>query len=452
MTLAPESRAKGGGAAVGILRDRFASFGGQAARTFAAKISGLAVAFALQVTLARALHPAGYGDFVLVFGILQVAVVVIGCGMPFAALRFVPRYRADRQYGLLRGFIAVATAATLIGACVAIGVNEGVRAYLFTGSMRPELDDSLRIGSFLSLPMSMLILFAVLMQADGQPVASEFVQNGLRFVLTLAIVALALFLGWHLDSARALMIYGGVTIVCTAGLALIIWRSFRPILQADRSQYQVGAWFASGGTMLVVLSASILNERLDLLLVGTILGSEQAGIYSAAQRIAQLLTLGTASVNAVLAALISARFAAGDHVGLQNLMTKAARLAASVTIPATVAVVLLGPMLLGIFGEPYRASAGALNLLAASQLTTTLLGSIGGLVVLTGHNWPVVLATFAAVGLNIALGIVLIPTFGLEGAAAAQFLATQSTAATLAIWVWRRLKIDTTVIGIRGQR
>lgn len=428
---------------------RLGRFGGAAAGTFAAKIGGVAFAFALQVVLARSLAPIAYGDFVVVFGLLQVAVVIAGCGMPFAALRFMPRYRVENRSDLTRGFINRAAGATVVGAMLIVAATLVALLLPRDGLLRDELDAALHVGVALVLPMALLILLGVLLQAEGRPVAAEFVQNGLRFALTLVLVVLALAIGVAPSAASVLAAYGIVTVACAVGLVVVLRRALAGRLAAA-ARYETRLWLASGSAMLLVLSASILNERLDLLMIGALLGSEQAGLYAPAQRIAQLLTLGTASVNAVLASLIAARQAAGDRAGLRDAMTKAARMATAVTLPGVVFVVAAGPFLLGIFGDVFRASAGALNVLALSQLATALFGSVGGLVVLVGHNRPVILATLAAVALNVLFGLALIPAWGLEGAALAQLLATQASTAALAIWAWRHLRIDSSVLGLRG--
>lgn len=429
---------------------RLGGFGRTAVQTFAAKIGGIAFAFALQVVLARNLSPAGYGDFVLVFGILQVVVVAAGCGMPFAALRFMPRYRVENRHDLARGFIIQASAATAACAVLIVVSGEIARMALADDLLRPDLVAALHIGLYLVLPMSAVILLAILIQAEGRPVAGEFVLNGLRYVLTLAVVCIAMLMGVVPSAVMALVAYGVASVACALGLLVVLRASLAPRM-ATTARYETRVWFASGSAMLIVLSTSILNERLDLLLIGALLGSEQAGLYAPAQRIAQLLTLGPTSVNAVLASLISARHAAGDHAGLQGTMTKAARLAAAITLPGTLFVAIAGPTLLGLFGEVFRAGVGALNILALSQLATALLGSVGGLIVLVGHNLPVLVAACSAVALNVLLGVVLIPVWGLEGAALAQLLATQAATFGLAIWAWRRLHIDPSILGLRAK-
>jgi O-antigen/teichoic acid export membrane protein len=90
-------------------------------------------------------------------------------------------------------------------------------------------------------------------------------------------------------------------------------------------------------------------------------------------------------------------------------------------------VMVLGkPVLSLLFGEQFTRAYPAVILLALGQFVNSISGSTGIFLNMTGHERALQNIMLAAAGLNIALALVLIPRFGVEGAAFASMLTTVS--------------------------
>src|SRR5205085_6064834 len=70
----------------------------------AIRLMGAVAALALQLSLARVLGHAGYGEYAYAFAWLQLMLVFAQGGFAMAALRYVSEYRAKNQQALARGF------------------------------------------------------------------------------------------------------------------------------------------------------------------------------------------------------------------------------------------------------------------------------------------------------------------------------------------------------------
>jgi len=122
-------------------------------------------------------------------------------------------------------------------------------------------------------------------------------------------------------------------------------------------------------------------------------------------------------------------------------------------VPVTLVFVLFGERFLALaFGPGYAGGHTTLAILALGQLVNAGMGSVGVLLNMTGHERDTLRGVAIAAVANVVLGLVLIPLFGLEGAATA-------TAVTLIIWnlllrqaVWRRIQIETLAFSLRSQR
>ena len=85
------------------------------------------------------------------------------------------------------------------------------------------------------------------------------------------------------------------------------------------------------------------------------------------------------------------------------------------------------PTILGFFGRDFQAARQACTILMAAQLVNASCGPVGYLLLMTDFRRAVVRAFSAALLFNFMLLLVLIPQWGLVGAAA-------GTAATILSW------------------
>src|SRR6185369_5196936 len=84
---------------------------------------------------------------------------------------------------------------------------------------------------------------------------------------------------------------------------------------------------------------------------------------------------------------------------------------------AGVGQLLVPEALLGIFGPAYRTGAAALTILAAGQLFNAATGPLGQVINMSGRPYLTLVNNAAVAALNIVLCLILIPRYGLTGAA-----------------------------------
>jgi O-antigen/teichoic acid export membrane protein len=115
------------------------------------------------------------------------------------------------------------------------------------------------------------------------------------------------------------------------------------------------------------------------------------------------------------------------------------------------AILALGKPLLGLYGPEFAAAFVPLVLLIGSQIVNSLTGSVGFILTMTGHEKRAAAVTAAAGVLHLSLAVVLIPRWGLVGAAVANSVAAIAWNLTLLVMVWRTLAINPTIFQ-RAQR
>jgi O-antigen/teichoic acid export membrane protein len=89
----------------------------------------------------------------------------------------------------------------------------------------------------------------------------------------------------------------------------------------------------------------------------------------------------------------------------------------------------------------------ALIIVCIGQLVRSLMGTVGTLLIMTNHGRDAALVMVITVVISLGLHTVLIPEWGLEGAAVATAVGTSIWNILMAIVVYKRLGIHTTALG-----
>lgn len=178
------------------------------------------------------------------------------------------------------------------------------------------------------------------------------------------------------------------------------------------------------GVLFMIMSWS------DTLTVSYFMSAEDVASYRVAFKIATLITFTQFAINARIAPQISSLWSNKKTKDLQSIIYKASLLNTIVGIPLFFFIMIFGEFLLSIFGEGYEGSISILRILCFGQIINALCGPVMYLLNMTGNEKEARNTMIYAAIVNISANILLIPIFGLEGAAWA-------TSSTMILWnIW----------------
>jgi O-antigen/teichoic acid export membrane protein len=195
-----------------------------------------------------------------------------------------------------------------------------------------------------------------------------------------------------------------------------------------------------------------LSQQADVVVVGSIIGTTEAGYYSAAMQIAAVMLLAVSAVNQFVAPSLSAVGASHGDEKLTELLRRVLLLNMGLSVPLIAIVLLLGPWLLGLFGPTFLGAYPVIGVLAIGCLiNAAFAGSWGDLLTMRGLYRESTTIVLIAAALNLVLTLYLTPRYGIIGTAWATTTAAIVRAALLCLavrhhfgfWPWQ------VVLGIR---
>lgn len=419
----------------------------KAAGSYSVQICGAIVGFGTQVGLANYLGPTHYGGFVLAISWITVLQVLCVLGFDRTSLRFASVYRGTQEWARLRGLIIdghvwAVCAATLAG-CVL-----GAAGWILAGPENRVMGWTFVISGLVLPPMSVGLLRASLLQAFRHVVVSQVPEQLIRpCALFLGVYILHRMRSGDVSSASAMAVNFGAVLVALLVGSLLLRRAIPGELAGVEAKRETGTWFKVALPLMLIAGLHIANKKLDVLFVGSYLGLEEAGIYGAASRLTDLLTFGLVAVNAIVSPSIAEAFAKAETIRLRRTLRMGAWGAFAFVVPAAVFLYFFGHHVLRLFGPEFVAAYPALIILLAGQVANAATGSVAAVMAMTGHQNQAVGITLGVFTLNVALNALLVPMYGINGAATATATAMTLMNLAMLVYVLKALNLNTTIIG-----
>jgi O-antigen/teichoic acid export membrane protein len=303
------------------------------------------------------------------------------------------------------------------------------------------------VAGLLLIPLiAMSNLIAAALRGLQHVVLGQLPGSIIRPILLIVFILLAL---WLIPIDRLASHNAMILHVVATGFALAIgaWClcRYKPkgVVKESQLRTEPAEWRRAALPLSLVSGLEVFNSYADILLLGMMSTDTEVGVYRAVVQMGGLVVFGLNAVTLVLHPYFAKLYAQGDLRTLQRVVTISARVILSFALPPVLLFLFAGGHLLGlIFGSEYEGGAIALSFLAIGQLFNAGCGSVGALLNMTGHETDTMRGMVTAAVMNVILNLVLIPLYGMAGAAAA-------SAASLAVWnlvlwkyVWERLKIE----------
>lgn len=406
---------------------------------FALKVLAAGLAFGLNVVLARLLGAEGSGIFFLALTIVLIVATVGRVGMENALVRFIAANVAAEQPGKVLGVyrkalfwsFVVSVVLSMLLYVLAPWIGREIFA-------KPELIEPLAYMALAVVPLALLTLQAFALQGLKRIAASITVLS-LFIPLVTCTISILLVPVFGID-ASALGYLTASTITLLLGWQQ--WKSATRQWHSQRAEFSTRELLSSSMPLFAVAVMNMVILWSPLLFLGVWESSETVGIYSAASRTAMLTSFVFVAVNSIAAPKFAALYQRGEMGALGKIARNSAKLMVLFASPLLLLFLIVPEWVLAIFGEEFKKGGVALTILAIGQFVNVATGSVGILLAMSGHEVILRNIIFSCLLLGLILNTVLIPQYGLHGAAvaASMTLASQNISATY--FVYRKLGIN----------
>ncbi len=406
---------------------------------------------------------------------------VIGTAFGYLARMIIGRFLGPSEYGIVSiGFVVMTIAATLS----LVGLNAGIQRYVsfYKGKGDERRIKGTIIGALkISFPLSLILTFLIFLGADWISI-HVFHEPNLTPVLRIFAIGIPF---WVLTTIFNSGSVGFQEIKYKVYTIFIFKDTFKLIAIVTLLALGYGILGASVGWVIAIILSSflafyflehkvfsILNSRVtsisvdkelllfsfplifaglaalitsytDTLMLGYFCTSSEVGVYNAAMPTASLLLIISGSFTVIFMPVVSELHARGMENELKKSYSSVTKWVFSLVLPAFILIAFFSDSIMCLmFGSEYIVGATALRVLAFGYFIFSLFSLASSLLQSYGKTGIVMKCSFIGAGANIILNFLLIPVYGVNGAAIATTVSLVLLGILYFLFIYRIKKIQ----------
>lgn len=429
----------------------FPQVGREALWSLGLKGTNACLSFLATMLLVRLLGAAGYGIYAYIYALITVLSIPSQFGLPPLVLRETAKGMARADAALVRGIWVWAgrfVGLTALGLALLGGLAVWLWQERFSGVYLNTFAWALLLVPLVALGNVRGAALRGLHRVVQGQLPENIVQPGTLVVL----LGGTLVIGLAFSPAQAMALrVAAAAVAFGVGVGLLL-RATPAKVRRVSPRFEGRLWLQSVLPLAFIGGMQLINKNASIVILGFFVPAEQIGIYRVAVQVSILASLGLQAMNMVLAPRFAALYARGEIGSLQHLVTVGARVILGFNLLAATGFALLGKWFLGLFfGSEFTASYAPLMILLIGQCVNSATGSVGFLLNMTGHERETARGILVSVVLNILLNLLLVPLWGIAGAAVA--MAAGLVTSNVLLWwaVYKRLGINSLAFNFFSQ-
>jgi len=417
-----------------------------AAGSVVIKFGSAFFAFLNAVLLARYMSVADLGYYVLVFTTMTILSVPGTMGLPNLLTRYISKYQVTNDQGLIKGLLIKSNQFVILSTLI-IYILGAITYFFWWGNYEAAIVETLLYGFILVPILGLSALRASALRGLKLVILAELPDTLLRNLWFTLLILAAVFFNFELTPTVAIIYQ-----IIAAGFSFLLGFIFlnRKLLRKLKQvtpEFSTKEWTRETIPFSINSGIQIVRSKL-LNYILAIFGSlEAVAIFDVAVRGASLVAFTLNALNSAISPFVSAAFELNDIHSLQRILKKTGRMIFLFSLPVALIFIFGGKGLVAfVFGEAYDASYVPLVILCIGQLVSSMVGSVGLLLNMTGNQKILSNSNIQMLILHVLFSIPLVIYFDVIGAAIIYGGLHILQNLVLLRYVRKHLKINTAII------
>ncbi|MFN2423023.1 MAG: flippase [Cryomorphaceae bacterium] len=425
---------------------------------FIYRICSMGLSYGIIIFISRKLGKEGLGIYNLSLAILGI-LIMLGClGFNTSIVRYVSQYTAKGwNFSIRELYKSIARRTTVLSILLAFTLYFTAEFW----SVKIYKTDLYIVPFKLVAAMLPFGVFATMnvefIRGLKKVHISEFFRNLELQLVNFAGLFLLSFYG--LNYNHPILFYGAGTLLAAFFTGFVVYRYFSKeigaeayIKKPEEPDFNFRTHLLVSVPMILTSFIQFLNGRVDTLMFGYYGSAADLGVFTLAIKLSVITNFVIASLNTIATPKISELFWSDKREELNKVVQSSARLIFLFALPVTAILVIFPAFIFDLVDEGYEIGSDTLRIFAVVQLVNSAAGMVAVFLNMTGNQVFFTKLVAVATALNIVLNLLLIPKFGMEGAAVATLISGGLWNIVGARFIYRKYKIRTYVDLLRVLR
>jgi len=410
--------------------------------TFVFKISGMLLGYLVVLIISRKYGAEGVGVYSLTLSILTFFSIIAMMGMNISILRYVGQFNKTREEYKLK--LLYKYALELI---IPFSLIIGILLYFFAEMIALKIFDNpvyipaLKFIAFLVPLMSLQNISVEYIRGLKKLKISEFLRSVNRPLINIILlIIISLFINDTLLPIYTL----GAGIMASAMYAVYFITNYIKNIKPNKiTNLNKKELVKTSMPMMMTAIIAFVLGNISLYMLEIYSTTEEVGLFSVVLKLSLLISLALEVVNTISAPKFSELYWTKKYDELQNIIMHSSKLIFFSSISIAVVMILLSNFILQLFGNDFKMVSNVLLILIIGQMVNASTGSVGVFLNMTGHQHIVRNVVFIIMLLSIFLNFLLVPSYGMIGAALATMIGSVLLNIILVLYVKMKLGYKT---------
>lgn len=380
---------------------------------FTATLATNIISYVIRIFLARSLTPEEFGLVYAAISFVALINIFQNFGLGQTLQKKIPEFIINRNYGKIKYAMKFS---------FSIQFTYAVIVFIFILLFSQQIADNI-FRTSQAVPVLIVLSILGLVHVANQVVitslqglhrikiytALNFFNYIFRFIFVLLLIPLGvLALPYSQLAATAVF----------AVIGVLVFRVKFPEIIAAKPQPISRELIAFSTPIIAILIASTINANFSTVMLSSLRSLGDVAMYQIALPIANIVMILAGSIAIIALPLTSELWAKHNMKQLRRIIELLLKALFAVVIPMVIIFITFPELVIGmLFGESYLQANGILQLLSVAVIFQSLVMVSSSLLLGIGDTRTLVKIAFLITATNVITSIVLIPTFGIMGAA-----------------------------------
>ncbi len=388
------------------------------------RIVGIILGYIFVLLVTRNYGAEAMGIFALSIALLQIFSIIGRLGTDTAVVRFVSEYNTQGKHLLVKEIytkiLKTTIPASLLLSFFLFFTSPYLAKYIFN---KEYLYPYFQLVALCILPF---VIFNINSQAlRGLKKIKEFtfLQN-ISLYLFSSLILLVLFS--YKEKYIPLISYSLGIFITLLISYLMFYQYFKKFFKLKKVNINIKISYKTvlsvALPMLLIGSLNLIMKWTDIVMLGIFTDEKSVGIYNVAVKVSTMTAITLAAINSIAAPKFAEFWGKNDFKSLEKTVHQTTKLIFFSSIPILIIIWIFPSYILKIFGEEFIIGKNALLILSIGQFINAISGSVIILLNMTGKQMAAQNIVLIGALLNVVLNFVLIPIYGIIGAAIASMI------------------------------
>ena len=376
------------------------------------------IEFLNKLVVSRYLGPADYGLIALGYAILNIGILFSLLGLNEGVSRYVPHFLEKKEPTKIKGTILAAIKVSLLISTIICSILIIFSKEIAVGIFHSEKFIPILIVFSLTIPFFVLIiLFNSFVLSFKKPEYNLFGYTLGKHFINLILIIIFVYLGSSI--LQISLIYLFTTIFSVILFLFFIQKKIFPFLISKLpAKYDYKSLLKFSWPLFLSGFFSIVLGWTDTIFLGFLKTNYEVGIYNIALPLAAAQYIFLAMFSRIFYPIMVQLHTRKDYEGISKLYSTLLRWIFAFSFPFFLILVLFPKRILSIlYGSEYVVGSTVLVILSVAYFIEIMMGPTAEALMTFNKTRFIMLLNIATSIMNVALNLLLIPFYGMIGAA-----------------------------------